>query len=88
MQHVFMFKCSLGIVLFILVHVKHSNNVCSVKTKNNANFNRTHCLNHGHLFDSRYKRPLMQEIYALHLTFNHTTVYAHILIACNWTKLG
>ena len=48
---------------------------------------RKHCLNYWHQCKHRCKRYLMHGIDALALNFNHTTVYAHIVIACHGPKM-
>ena len=75
--------CRPSIVLSVLPHVKHFNAVYSVKTKTKANFSRKHWLTYWHRSKHRCKRRLMHGIDALALNFNHTTVYAHIVIACD-----
>ena len=74
--------CRPCIVLSVLPHVKHFKAVYSVKTKTKANLSRKHWLNYWHRCKHRCKRRLMHEIDALALNFNHTAVYAHIVIAC------
>ena len=44
---------------------------------------KKHWLNYWHRGSHRCKRRLMHESDALPLHFNHTTVYAHVVIACN-----
>ena len=75
------------IVLSDLPHVKHCKAVYSVKTKTKANLSRKHWLNYWHRCKHRCKRRLMHGTYALLLNFNHTAVYAHIVIACNGPKI-
>ena len=75
--------CRPSIVLSVLPHVKHFKAVYSVKTKTKANLSREHWLNYWHRCNHRCKRRLMHGIDALALNFNHTTVYAHIVIACD-----
>ena len=75
--------CRPSIVLSVLPHVKHFKAVYSVKTKTKANLSREHWLNYWHRCNHRCKRLLIQGIDALALNFNHTTVYAHIVIACD-----
>ena len=48
---------------------------------------RKHWLNYWHRCKHRCKRHLMHEIVALALNFNHTAVYAHIVIACDRPKI-
>ena len=52
-----------------------------------ANVRWTHWLSYWHRCNNTSKRCLMHEIYALPLTFNHTAVYAHIVIACDGPKV-
>ena len=73
--------CRPCIVLSVLPHVKHFKAVYSVKSKTKANMSRKHWLNYWHRCKHRCKRRLMHEIDALALSFNHTAVYAHIVIA-------
>ena len=75
--------CRPNIVLSVLPHVKNVKAVCSVKTKTKANLSRKHWLNCWHRCKHTCKRRLMLGIDALALNFNHTTVYAHIVIACD-----
>ena len=75
--------CRHSIVLSVLPHVKHFKAVYSVKTKTKATLSREHSLNYWHRCNHRCKRRLMHGIDALALNFNHTTVYAHIVIACD-----
>ena len=75
--------CRPSIVLSVLPHVKHFKAVCSVKKKTKANLRRKHWKNYWHPCKHRCKRRLMHGIEALALNFNHTTVYAHIVIACD-----
>ena len=79
--------CRPSIVLSVLLHVKHFKAVCSVKTKTNANLSRKHWINNWHRCKYRCKRRLMHGIEALALNFNHTTVYAHIVITCDGPKI-
>ena len=72
--------CKSWIVLSVLQHVKHFKAVYSVKTKTKANLSRKHWQNYWHRCNNRCKSRLMHEIEALALNFNHTTVYAHIVI--------
>ena len=84
--------CRHSIVLSVLPHVKHFKAVYVVKTNTKANLSRKHWLNYWHRCKHRCKRRLMHGIDALALSFNHTTVYAHIVIACDgpnirlWSK--
>ena len=75
------------IVLSVLPHVKHFKAVYSVKTKTKANLSTNYWLHYWHRCKHRCKRRLMHGIDALALNFNHTTVYAHIVIACDGPKL-
>ena len=75
--------CRPSIVLSVLPHAKHSTAVYSVKTKTKANLSRKHWINYWHRCKHRCKRRLMHGIDALALNFNHTTVYAHIVNACD-----
>ena len=79
--------CRPSIVLSVLPHVKHFKAVYSVKTKTKANLSTNYWLHYWHWFKHRCKRRLMHGIDALALNFNHTTVYAHIVIACDGPKL-
>ena len=79
--------CRPTIVLSVLPHVKHFKAVYSVKTKTKANLSRKHWLNYWHQCKHRCKRRLMHGIDVLALNFYHTTVYAHIVIACDGPKL-
>ena len=75
--------CRPSIVLSVLPHVKHFKALSSVKTKIKANLSRKHWINYWHRCKHRCKRRLMHGIDARALNFNHTTVYAHIVIACD-----
>ena len=79
--------CRPSIVLSVLLHVKHFKTLCSVKTTAKANLCRKHWLNYWHRCKHRCKRRLMHGLKALALSFNHTTVYAHIVIACDGPKI-
>ena len=79
--------CRPSIVLSVLPHVKHFKAVYVVKTNNKANLSRKHWLNYWHRCKHRCKRRLMHGIDALALNVNHTTVYAHIVIACDGPKI-
>ena len=79
--------CRPCIVLSDLPHVKHFKAVYSVKPKIKANLSRKHWLNYWHRCKHRCKRRLMHGIDRLLLNFNHTAVYAHILIACDGRKI-
>ena len=74
--------CRPCIVLSVLPHLKHFKAVYSVKTQTKANLSRKHWLNYWHRCKHRCKSRFMHDIDALPLKFNHTTVYAHIVIAC------
>ena len=80
-------KCTPCIVLSDLLHVKHFNAVYSVITETKANLSRNHWLNYWHRCKHRCKRRLMDGIDGLLLNFNHTAVYAHIVIACDGPKI-
>ena len=75
------------IVLSVLLHVKHFKAVYREKSETKANLSRKHWLNYWHRCNHRCKRRLVYEIDALPLNFNHTTVYAHIGIACDGPKI-
>ena len=75
--------CKVWIILSVLRHVKLYKGVYSFTTKTKANSSRKHWLNYWHRCNNRCKRRLMHEIDALALNFNHTTVYAHTVIACD-----
>ena len=79
--------CKSWILLSGLRHVKHFKAVCSLKTMIKANLSRKHWLNNWHRCNNRYKSRLMHEIDALALYFNHTTVYALTIIACDGPKI-
>ena len=79
--------CKSWIVLLVLRHVKHFNTVYSVKRKTKANLSRKHSLNYWHRCINRYNSRLMHEIDALALNINHTTVYAHTIVACDGPKI-
>ena len=76
--------CRPCIVLSVSPHVKHVKSIYSVKTQIKANLSRTHWLNYWHRWKHRCKRRLMHDIDAIPLKFNHTTVFAHIVIAFDW----
>ena len=71
----------------MLPHLKHFKAVYSVKINTKANLSRKHWLNYCHGCMHRCKRRLMHEIHAIPLNFNYTTVYAHIVIACDGPKI-
>ena len=75
--------CRPSIVLSVMPQVKHFKAVYSVKTKTKANLSTKHWLNYWHRCKHRCKRRLMHGIDVLALNSNHTTVYAHIVIACD-----
>ena len=79
--------CRPSIVLSVLPQVKHFTIVYSVKAKTKANLSRKHWLTYWHRCNHRCKRRLIHWIDALALNFNHTTVYAHIVIACDGPKI-
>ena len=79
-------ECRPCIVLSVLPHLQHFKAVYSVKTQTKANLSRKHWLNYWHRCKHRCKRRLMHDIDALPLKFNHTTGYAHIVIACYGPK--
>ena len=79
--------CKSWIVLSVLRHVMHYKAVNSVKTKTKDNLSRKHLLTYWHRCNNRCKSSLMHEIDALALNFNHTTVYAHTVIACDGPKI-
>ena len=68
------------IVLSVLRYVKHFKAVYSLQTQITANLRRKHWLNYRHRCNNRCKIRFMHEGDALALNFNHTTVYAHIVI--------
>ena len=76
-------KCRPCIVLSGLPHVKYFKAVYSVKRKTKATLSRKHWLNYWYRCKHRCKRRLMDGINGLLLNFNHTAVYAHIVIACD-----
>ena len=79
--------CRPCIVLSDLPHVKHFNAVYSVKTKTKANLSRKHWLNYWYRCKHRCKRRLMDGIDGRLLKFNHTAVYAHIVIGSDGPKI-
>ena len=79
--------CKSWIVLSVLRHVKHFKALYSVKTKTKANLSRTNWLNYRHRCNNKCNSRLMHEIDALALNFNHTTVYAHIVIKSHGPKI-
>ena len=79
--------CRPCIVLSVLRQVKLFNDVYSVKKKTKANLIRKLWLNYWNWCNHRCKRRLADEIDPFPLNFPHTTVYAHIGIACDGSKL-
>ena len=79
--------CRPCIVMSVLRHVKHCKDVYSVKTKTKANLSRKHWRNYWNRCNDRCKRRLADEIDAGLLNVTHTTVYAHIGIACDGPKI-
>ena len=79
-------ECRPCIVLLVLQHLKHFKTTYSVKTQTKANLSRKDWLNYWHRCKHRCKSRLLHDIDALKLKFNHTTVYAHIVIACYGPK--
>ena len=79
--------CQSLIALSVLQHVKHFKAVYSVNTKTKVNLSTIHWLSYWHRCNNRCKRHLMHEIDALALNINHTTVYAHAMIACDGPKI-
>ena len=79
--------CRPCIVLSVLRHVKHFKAVYSVKPETKATLSRKHWLNYCHQCSHGCKRCLADESDALPLKFSHTTVYAHICIACDRPKI-
>ena len=80
-------NCRPCIVLSDLPHVKHFKAVYSVKPKTKANLSRKHWLNHCHRCKHRCKRCLMDGNDGHLLNFNHTAVYAHIVIGSDGPKI-
>ena len=80
-------NCRPCIVLSDFPNVKHIKAVYSVETKTKANLSRKHWLNYWHRCKHRCKRRLMHGIDVFLLNFNHTAVYAHIVIACGGPKI-
>ena len=78
--------CRSCIVLSVLPHVKHFNAAYCVKTQTKTNLSRKDWLKYWHRCKHRCKSRLLHDIDALPLKFNHTTVYAHIVIACYGPK--
>ena len=79
--------CRPCIVLSVVRHVKYFKAVYSEKTETKAYLSMKHWLNYWHRCNLKCKRRLPGEIDALPLNFNHTTVYAHISIACDGPKI-
>ena len=80
-------NCRPCIVLSDFPYVKHFKAVYSVKTKTKANLSRKHWLNCWYRCKHRCKRRLMHGIEERLVKFNHTAVYAHIVIACDGPKI-
>ena len=80
--------CRPCIVLSLLRHVKHFKAVYSVKTETKANLRGTRWLNYWHPCSHRCKRRFVYEIDARPLKLSHTSVYAHIGIACDGPKIS
>ena len=80
--------CKSWIVLSVLRHVKHYKAVYSVNTKTKINLSKKHWLDYWHRCNNRCKSRLKHEIDALALNFNHTTVYAHTVVACDGPKIS
>ena len=80
-------NCKSWIVLSVLRHVKHFKAVYSVKIKTKVNLSRKHWLNYWHRCNNKCKSRLMHESDALALNFNHTTVCAHNVIACDGPQI-
>ena len=70
-----------------LPHIKLFKDASRVKQKTNADMSKKQWLKYWHRCNHRWKRRLMHEIDALPLNFNHTTVYAHVVVAYNRPKL-
>ena len=79
--------CRPCIVLSGFRHVKHLKALYSVKTETKANLSMKHWLNYWHQCNHGSKRRSADEIVALPFKFSHTTVYAHIGIACDGPKI-
>ena len=79
--------CRPCIVLSVLRHVKHFKAVYSVKSETKAKASRKHWVNYWNRCNHRCKRRLADEIDPCPLNFTHTTVYAHIGIACDALKI-
>ena len=79
--------CRPCIVLSFSRHVKHFKAEHSINTKTKANLSRKHWLNYWHRCKHRCKRRVMHEIDARRLKVNHTTLYPHIVIACDGPKI-
>ena len=79
--------CRPSIVLSVLPQVRHFKIVYSVKTTTKAKLSTEHWINYRHRCKHRCKRRLMHGIDFLALNFNHTTVYAHIVMACDGPKI-
>ena len=79
--------CRPCIVLSVLRHVKLFKDIYSVKKRTKANLNKKHWLHYWHRCNNSCKRRLADEIDPFPLNFTHTTVYAHIGIACDGPKI-
>ena len=80
--------CKSWIELSVLRHVKHFKAVYSLQTQIKAYLSRKHWLNYWHRCNNRCESRLMHETDALALNVNHSTVYAHTVIACDGPKIG
>ena len=79
--------CRPCIVLSGFRHVKQFTAAYSVKIETKANLSRKHWLKHRHRCNHRCKRRLADEIDAILPNITHTSVYAHIGIACDGPKI-
>ena len=79
--------CKSWIVLSVLRHVKRFRAVYSVKTQTKAKVRGKDWLNYWHRCNNKCKCRLMHETDVLALNFNHTTVYAHTVIARDGPKI-
>ena len=79
--------CRPCIELSVLRHVKQFTALYSVKSATKANLNRKHWLNYWHRCSDRCKRRVADKIDPFPFNFTHTTVYAHIGIACDGPKI-
>ena len=84
--------CRPCIVLSVVVPLPHFKAVNSVQPKTKGTMTRTHWLNEWHRCSHICKRRLRHRNDALPLNFNHTTLYAYSVIACDgntirmWSK--